>query len=421
MDRMEWMAEKVTEMGVDRIVPLLCRYSERKVLKTERLRKILVAAMKQSLKATLPQLDDLTPFDDFMKALPDGQRFIAYCDPAIPRRDFVKECLPESDVTILVGPEGDFSQPEIRAALDAGFIPVSLGDSRLRTETAGVFACAAIHTINQLKNDRTTQNSASGNFFLLAGPCVIEGEQMAMDIAGQIVETTRRLGIPYVFKGSYRKANRSRIDSFTGIGDIKALEVLKKVGQTYNIPVVTDIHAAEEAAMAAEYVDVLQIPAFLCRQTDLLVAAARTGKTVNIKKGQFLSPEAMEFAVQKVKDSGNNDVAITERGTTFGYQDLIVDYRGIPTMRRFAPVILDVTHSLQQPNQTCGVTGGLPHLIETMARCGIAAGVDGLFMETHQNPAVAKSDGANMLPLDRMEGLLERLSALRMAVNEINR
>ena len=253
--------------------------------------------------------------------------------------------------------------------------------------------------IEQLKN------SASGNFFLLAGPCVIEGEQMAMDIAGQIVETTRRLGIPYVFKGSYRKANRSRIDSFTGIGDIKALEVLKKVGQTYNIPVVTDIHAAEEAAMAAEYVDVLQIPAFLCRQTDLLVAAARTGKTVNIKKGQFLSPEAMEFAVQKVKDAGNNDVAITERGTTFGYQDLIVDYRGIPTMRRFAPVILDVTHSLQQ----------------TMARCGIAAGVDGLFMETHQNPAVAKSDGANMLPLDRMEGLLERLSALRMAVNEINR
>ncbi|UKI24698.1 MAG: 3-deoxy-8-phosphooctulonate synthase [Bacteroidales bacterium] len=249
---------------------------------------------------------------------------------------------------------------------------------------------------------------------------MIEGEQMAMDIAGQIVETTRRLGIPYVFKGSYRKANRSRIDSFTGIGDIKALEVLKKVGQTYNIPVVTDIHAAEEAAMAAEYVDVLQIPAFLCRQTDLLVAAARTGKTVNIKKGQFLSPEAMEFAVQKVKDAGNNDVAITERGTTFGYQDLIVDYRGIPTMRRFAPVILDVTHSLQQPNQTCGVTGGLPHLIETMARCGIAAGVDGLFMETHQNPAVAKSDGANMLPLDRMEGLLERLSALRMAVNEIN-
>lgn len=263
-------------------------------------------------------------------------------------------------------------------------------------------------------------NSPSGNFFLLAGPCVIEGEQMAMDIAGHIVETTRRLGIPYVFKGSYRKANRSRIDSFTGIGDQKALEVLRKVGQTYGIPVVTDIHEAAEAAMAAEYVDVLQIPAFLCRQTDLLVAAAKTGKMVNIKKGQFLSAEAMEFAVQKVKDAGNNDVAITERGTTFGYQDLVVDYRGIPTMRRFAPVILDVTHSLQQPNQTSGVTGGLPHLIETMARCGIAAGVDGLFMETHPNPAVAKSDGANMLPLDRIDGLLERLSELRQTINKIN-
>ena len=222
------------------------------------------------------------------------------------------------------------------------------------------------------------QSSASGNFFLLAGPCVIEGEQMAMDIAGHISEVARRLDIPYVFKGSYRKANRSRIDSFTGIGDRKALEILRKAGETFGIPVVTDIHTAEEAAIAAEYVDVLQIPAFLCRQTDLLVAAARTGKMVNIKKGQFLSPEAMRFAVEKVKDSGNDDVAVTERGTTFGYQDLVVDFRGIPTMRRFAPVILDVTHSLQQPNQTAGVTGGLPQLIETVARCGIAAGADGL-------------------------------------------
>ena len=256
------------------------------------------------------------------------------------------------------------------------------------------------------------QSSASGNFFLLAGPCVIEGEQMAMDIAGHISEVARRLDIPYVFKGSYRKANRSRIDSFTGIGDRKALEILRKAGETFGIPVVTDIHTAEEAAIAAEYVDVLQIPAFLCRQTDLLVAAARTGKMVNIKKGQFLSPEAMRFAVEKVKDSGNDDVAVTERGTTFGYQDLVVDFRGIPTMRRFAPVILDVTHSLQQPNQTAGVTGGLPQLIETVARCGIAAGADGLFMETHQNPAVAKSDGANMLPLDRIAGLLERLTEL---------
>lgn len=264
------------------------------------------------------------------------------------------------------------------------------------------------------------QSSASGNFFLLAGPCVIEGEQMAMDIAGHISEVARRLDIPYVFKGSYRKANRSRIDSFTGIGDRKALEILRKAGETFGIPVVTDIHTAEEAAIAAEYVDVLQIPAFLCRQTDLLVAAARTGKMVNIKKGQFLSPEAMRFAVEKVKDSGNDDVAVTERGTTFGYQDLVVDFRGIPTMRRFAPVILDVTHSLQQPNQTAGVTGGLPQLIETVARCGIAAGADGLFMETHQNPAIAKSDGANMLPLDRIAGLLERLTELRLAVKRLD-
>lgn len=243
---------------------------------------------------------------------------------------------------------------------------------------------------------------------------------MAMDIAGHISEVARRLDIPYVFKGSYRKANRSRIDSFTGIGDRKALEILRKAGETFGIPVVTDIHTAEEAAIAAEYVDVLQIPAFLCRQTDLLVAAARTGKMVNIKKGQFLSPEAMRFAVEKVKDSGNDDVAVTERGTTFGYQDLVVDFRGIPTMRRFAPVILDVTHSLQQPNQTAGVTGGLPQLIETVARCGIAAGADGLFMETHQNPAVAKSDGANMLPLDRIAGLLERLTELRLAVKRLD-
>lgn len=267
----------------------------------------------------------------------------------------------------------------------------------------------------------TLKSSENGNFFLLAGPCVIEGEQMAMDIAGHISEITSRLDIPYVFKGSYRKANRSRIDSFTGIGDLKALEILKKVRDTYHIPVVTDIHSAEEAEMAAPYVDVLQIPAFLCRQSDLLVAAAKTGRMVNIKKGQFLSPDAMEFAVQKVKDAGNGDVAITERGTTFGYQDLIVDYRGIPVMRKFAPVILDVTHSLQKPNQSSGVTGGLPHLIETMARCGIAAGVDGLFMETHQNPAVAKSDGANMLPLERIGGLLERLSALRLAVCNLDK
>ena len=263
-------------------------------------------------------------------------------------------------------------------------------------------------------------SSPSGNFFLLAGPCVIEGESMAMDIAEQAVAITSRLGIPYVFKGSYRKANRSRLDSFTGIGDEQALKILRKVGETFKIPVVTDIHTPDEAAMAAQYVDVLQIPAFLCRQTDLLVAAARTGRMVNIKKGQFLSPEAMQFAVQKVRDAGNDDVAITERGTTFGYQDLIVDYRGLGIMRAFAPVILDITHSLQQPNQSRGVTGGLPHLIEPLARAAIAVGVDGLFLETHQNPLVAKSDGANMLRLDLLDGLLTRLTALRRAVSQID-
>lgn len=263
-------------------------------------------------------------------------------------------------------------------------------------------------------------SSPTGNFFLLAGPCVIEGEKMALEIAEKALEVTSRLNIPYVFKGSYRKANRSRIDSFTGIGDEEALEILRKVRETFSIPVVTDIHTEPEAAMAAEYVDMLQIPAFLCRQTTLLVAAARTGKMVNIKKGQFLSPGAMAHAVRKVRDAGNPQVAVTERGTTFGYQDLIVDYRGIPEMQRNGcPVILDVTHSLQQPNQTVGVTGGRPDMIETVARAGIAVGCDGIFIETHQNPAVAKSDGANMLRLDLLPGLLERLTILRMAVNEI--
>lgn len=240
---------------------------------------------------------------------------------------------------------------------------------------------------------------------------------MALRIAEHIVKVTDRLGIPYVFKGSYRKANRSRLDSFTGIGDEKALKVLEKVRQTFDIPVVTDIHAAQEAEMAAEYVDVLQIPAFLCRQTDLLVAAARTGKIVNIKKGQFLSPEAMRFAAEKVVEAGNDQVMLTERGTTFGYQDLVVDYRGIPEMQSFGyPVILDVTHSLQRPNQTSGVTGGMPQLIETIAKAGVAVGVDGLFMETHQDPSVAKSDGANMLKLDLLEGLLEKLVRIRKSL-----
>ncbi len=259
--------------------------------------------------------------------------------------------------------------------------------------------------------------SATDNFFLLAGPCVIEGEKMALDIAENIMEVTSRLSIPYVFKGSYRKANRSRIDSFTGIGDMEALQVLRKVRETFGCPVVTDIHSPEEAQMAAEFVDVLQIPAFLCRQTDLLIAAARTGKTVNIKKGQFLSPEAMQFAVQKVRDAGNNRVAVTERGVSFGYHDLIVDYRGIPEMQQFGcPVILDATHSLQQPNQPKGVTGGQPELIETIACAGVAVGVDGLFIETPPNPSQAKSDGANMLPLHQLPTLLERLTAIRATV-----
>lgn len=256
-----------------------------------------------------------------------------------------------------------------------------------------------------------------GNFFLFAGPCVIEDEDMALRIAERIVKITSKLDIPYVFKGSYRKANRSRLDSFTGIGDEKALKVLEKVRKTFDVPVVTDIHAAQEAAMAAEYVDVLQIPAFLCRQTDLLVAAAQTGKMVNIKKGQFLSPEAMGFAAQKVVEAGNDQVMLTERGVTFGYHDLLVDYRGIPVMQSFGhPVILDVTHSLQQPNQTSGVTGGMPQLIETVAKAGVAVGVDGLFMETHEDPSVAKSDGANMLKLDLLEDLLVKLVRIRQSI-----
>lgn len=263
------------------------------------------------------------------------------------------------------------------------------------------------------------QSSSSNNFFLLAGPCVIEGEQMALDIAATIAPICRELDIPYVFKGSYRKANRSRIDSFTGIGDEKALKILRKIREEFGVPVVTDIHTADEAAIAAEYVDILQIPAFLCRQTDLLVAAANTGKMVNIKKGQFLSPEAMEHAVKKVIDAGNNQVAVTDRGTSFGYQDLIVDYRGIPTMQKFGvPVILDATHSLQQPNQPAGVTGGRPDLIETIARAGVAVGVDGLFIETHPDPANAKSDGANMLPLSQLHDLLRHLTAIRQTINK---
>ena len=256
----------------------------------------------------------------------------------------------------------------------------------------------------------------SKNFFLIAGPCAIESEDMAMKIAETVIKITDKYNIPYIFKGSFKKANRSRVDSFTGIGDEKALQILKKVGETFNIPTTTDIHENAHAELAAQFVDVLQIPAFLVRQTDLLVAAAKTNKVVTLKKGQFLSPEAMKFAVQKVKDSGNDKTAIIERGNSFGYTDLIVDYRGIPIMKQYSPVILDITHSLQQPNQESGVTGGRPELIETIAKAGIAVGADGIFLETHPNPSEAKSDGANMLQLDKLDNLLAKLTKIREAI-----
>ncbi len=267
--------------------------------------------------------------------------------------------------------------------------------------------------IQHLKN---IKHKDSKNFFLIAGPCAIEGEEMAMQIAEKVVSIADRYNIPYIFKGSFKKANRSRIDSFTGIGDEKALKILEKVGKEFDIPTTTDIHTEQNAEMAAEYVDILQIPAFLVRQTDLVVAAAKTEKVVTLKKGQFLSPEAMQFAVNKVKDSGNNKTAIIERGTTFGYQDMVIDYRGIPTMQQYAPVILDITHSLQQPNQTSGVTGGRPELIETVAKAGVAVGADGLFIETHPDPSKAKSDGANMLKLDLLEDLIKKLVRIREAI-----
>lgn len=262
------------------------------------------------------------------------------------------------------------------------------------------------------------KHTDSNNFFLLAGPCAIEGEDMAMQIAEEILKVTDKYQIPFIFKGSFKKANRSRIDSFTGIGDQKALEILKKVSEKFDVPTVTDIHQAEDAAMAAQYVDVLQIPAFLVRQTDLVVAAAQTGKVVNLKKGQFMSPESMQHAVQKVIDSGNEKAMITDRGTMFGYQDLIVDFRGIPTMKKYASTVLDVTHSLQQPNQSSGVTGGRPDMIETIAKAGIVNNVDGLFIETHFNPSEAKSDGANMLDLKHLDGLMHKLTEIRKTINQ---
>jgi 2-dehydro-3-deoxyphosphooctonate aldolase (KDO 8-P synthase) len=270
-----------------------------------------------------------------------------------------------------------------------------------------------------LKGIPNIKNLEKDNFFLLAGPCAIEGEEMALKIAEKVVSITEKLKIPYIFKGSFKKANRSRIDSFTGIGDEKALKILRKVSETFNIPTVSDIHDVSDAERAAQYVDVLQIPAFLVRQTDLVVAAAKTGKVVNLKKGQFMSPGAMKHAVQKVKNTGSNKAWITDRGTMFGYQDMVVDFRGIPEMREFAPTILDVTHSLQQPNQSKGVTGGRPEMIETIARAGIVNNVDGLFIETHFDPSNAKSDGANMLHIDNLEGLLKNLVAIKQTILEL--
>jgi len=274
-------------------------------------------------------------------------------------------------------------------------------------------------TAMNLQDIPKLKHTTSDNFFLLAGPCAIESETMALQIAEKVCAITDTLEIPYIFKGSFKKANRSRIDSFTGIGDEKALKILRKVSETFDIPTVTDIHEVSDAAMAAQYVDVLQIPAFLVRQTDLVVAAAKTGKVINLKKGQFMSPEAMKHAVQKVKDAGNEKAWITDRGTMFGYQDMIVDFRGIPTMRQYAPTVLDVTHSLQQPNQTSGVTGGRPDMIETIARAGIVNNVDGLFIETHFDPSNAKSDGANMLHIDHLEKLLTNLTYIRQTINSL--
>jgi 2-dehydro-3-deoxyphosphooctonate aldolase (KDO 8-P synthase) len=268
-----------------------------------------------------------------------------------------------------------------------------------------------------LKDLFANQSYNEKNFFLLAGPCVVESEELIMEVAEKVSGICKNLGIPYVFKSSYRKANRTSGTSFTGLGDDVAMKMLQNTGKKYSLPVVTDIHSPEEAKKAAQFVDVLQIPAFLCRQTDLLIAAAQTGKIVNVKKGQFVSGEAMKFAVEKISKAGNDKIMLTERGTTFGYQDLVVDYRNIPAMQAHGvPVVMDVTHALQQPNQTSGVTGGNPQLIGTIAKAAIAAGADGLFIETHPNPSKALSDGANMLQLDLLEGLLEKLVRLRKAV-----
>ena len=264
------------------------------------------------------------------------------------------------------------------------------------------------------------KNKDSEQFLLIAGPCAIENEKMAISIAEKLIKITDKLKIPFVFKGSFKKANRSKIDSFRGIGDKKALNILKKIGNDLNVTTLTDIHETQDADIVASYVDIIQIPAFLIRQTDLLIAAAKTGKTVNLKKGQFMSPSSMSFAVQKIKESGNSNFWITERGTQFGYQDLIVDFRGIDEMKKIAPTILDVTHSLQKPNQKDGITGGDPMKIETLAKAGISVGIDGLFIETHPDPKNAKSDGLNMLDINLIEDLLQKLTKIRSTINSFN-
>ena len=274
----------------------------------------------------------------------------------------------------------------------------------------------ALNKSEMINNIPKIKNTGSGNFFVMAGPCAIEGEEMAFKIAEKILDITSRLEIPFIFKGSFKKANRSRIDSFTGIGDEKALSILKKIGTELDIPTVTDIHENKDAELAANFIDVLQIPAFLVRQTDLLVAAAKTGKHINLKKGQFMSPESMAHAVRKVQDSGNNNIFLTERGSMFGYQDLVVDFRGIPEMKQIAPVLLDVTHSLQQPNQSSGITGGRPEMIETIAKAGVASGADGIFIETHFDPKNAKSDGANMLDINNLEDISSKLIKIKKAL-----
>jgi 2-dehydro-3-deoxyphosphooctonate aldolase (KDO 8-P synthase) len=265
------------------------------------------------------------------------------------------------------------------------------------------------------------KHTHSQNFFLIAGPCVVESKKLCFEVAEKVLEITDKFEIPYIFKSSYKKANRSRLDSFTGIGDKEALEILRDVRKQYKIPVLTDVHSVEEAYFASQYVDVLQIPAFLCRQTDLLIAAGKTGKTVNVKKGQFMAPESMKYVVEKIMESGNNNIILTDRGTMFGYNDLIVDFRGLVNMKKLKfPVVLDITHSLQQPNQHTGITGGKPELIETIARAAIAVGVDGIFIETHPEPMLAKSDGSNMLKLDLLERLLEKLVKIRKAIRDFD-